>query len=69
MGLVDGAVILIDLFLGIERKFLEKHPAEITSLAFFEDKVLMSGSVDGRINLNDLEDETDNAKINRCQNC
>jgi hypothetical protein len=42
--------------LGLEKNFLEKHPAEITSLAFWEDKVLISGSVDGRINISDLED-------------
>jgi len=57
LGLVDGAIILIDLVLGMERKFLEKHPAEISALAFWEDKVLISGSIDGRVNLNDLEDE------------
>ncbi len=69
VGLVDGAVIILDLILGIERNFLEKHPAEISALAFWEDKVLISGSIDGRVNLNDLEDESENSKINRCQNC
>lgn len=66
MGLVDGAVIILDMILGIERNFLEKHPAEIAALAFFEDKVLISGSIDGRVNLNDLEDESETSKINRC---
>ncbi len=61
---------MIDLILGLERKFLEKHPAEVTSIAFCEDKVLISGSVDGRVNLYDLEDEsTENPRMNRCQNC
>ena len=41
----------------MERKFLEKHPSEISALAFWDDKVLISGSIDGRVNLNDLEDE------------
>jgi hypothetical protein len=61
--------LLIDLILGIERKFLEKHPAEISALSFWEDKVLISGSIDGRVNLNDLEDEVGSdpsTKINRC---
>ena len=57
VGLVDGAVIVIDLILGIEKHFLEKHPAEISTLGFYEDKVLMSGSIDGRVNINDLESE------------
>jgi hypothetical protein len=48
------------LILGIERQFLEKHPAEITALAFYEDKVLISGSIDGRVNLNDLEEGSTN---------
>jgi hypothetical protein len=60
---------VIDLILGIEKSFLEKHPVEISALAFWEDKVLISGSIDGRVNINDLEDKSDNAKINRCQNC
>jgi len=63
---VDGAIIVIDLILGVEKNFLEKHPSEITALAFWEDKVLISGSVDGRINISDLEDETENRKINKC---
>ena len=37
--------------------FLEKHPGEITALAFWEDKVLVSGSIDGRVNVSDLEAE------------
>lgn len=71
LGLVDGAVVVIDLVLGVEKFFLEKHPAEVTSLAFFEDKSLISGSVDGRVNLTDLEvdPETDSRKILKCQNC
>lgn len=48
----------------MEKKFLEKHPAEISALAFFEDKVLISGSIDGRVNLNDLEDDTNNGNNN-----
>lgn len=53
--MVDGAIIIIDLILGIEKHFLEKHPAAVTSMSFFEDKVLISGSVDGRVNISDLE--------------
>lgn len=55
VGLIDGAIVIIDLILGIEKHFLEKHPAQITSMAFWEDKCLISGSVDGRVNLTDIE--------------
>jgi len=55
VGLIDGAIIIIDLILGIEKHFLEKHPGAITSMAFFEDKCIISGSVDGRVNIVDLE--------------
>lgn len=65
---MDGAILILDLILGVERMFLEKHPAEITTLAFWEDKTLISGSVDGRVNVSDLENEADK-KILRCQNC
>jgi hypothetical protein len=55
LGLVDGAIIIIDLILGVEKMFLEKHPAEISALAFWEDKTLISGSIDGRVNVSELE--------------
>ena len=49
--------MVLDLALGMEKFFVEKHPAAITSLAFYEDKVLVSGSIDGRVNLCDLDSE------------
>jgi WD40 repeat protein len=54
---MDGGIVVIDLALGIEKYFLEKHPAAVTSIAFYEDKVLISGSIDGRVNLCDLDSE------------
>ena len=80
IGLIDGGLILIDLLLGMEKRFLEKHPAEISALAFWDEKVLISGSIDGRVNMSDLEDEQVNnpaaprvlslddtpKKVNRC---
>ena len=57
VGLIDGGIIVIDLQLGIEKYFVEKHPAMITALEFYEDKVLVSGSVDGKVNLCDLDSE------------
>ena len=57
LGLVDGAIIVLDLQLGIEKFFVEKHPAAITAMEFYEDKVLVSGSVDGRVNLCDLDSD------------
>lgn len=53
--MIDGAIIIIDLTLGIEKHFLEKHPTAISCLSFFEDKALMSGSICGRVNISDLE--------------
>ncbi len=67
MGLLDGAIIILDLVLGLEKYFVEKHPAAVTSIAFYEDKVLISGSVDGRVNLCDLDSENQE-KIYKCQN-
>lgn len=55
VGLIDGGIIVLDLVLGIEQHFVEKHPAAVTSMAFFEDKTLISGSIDGRVNICDLE--------------
>ena len=55
IGLIDGAIIIIDLILGVEKYFLEKHPTQITSIAFYEDKSIISGSICGRVNVQDLE--------------
>lgn len=57
---MDGAIIILDLILGVEKMFMEKHPGEITTLAFWEDKVLISGSVDGRVNVSELDIDTEN---------
>ena len=75
VGLVDGAIVIIDMILGIEKHFLEKHPAAITTMAFYEDKSLISGSVDGRVNISDIEnlDKKQNQqgklRFSKCQNC
>ena len=77
VGLVDGAIIIIDLILGIEKHFLEKHPAAITAMSFYNDKSLITGSVDGRVNISDLENMEKNKKksnpvnlkFSKCQNC
>jgi hypothetical protein len=57
VGLIDGAIIIIDLVLGIEKFFIEKHPTAICALAFYEDRILVSGSICGRVNLCDLDSE------------
>lgn len=67
IGLIDGAIIVIDLQLGIEKFFVEKHPMAITAMQFYEDRVLVSGSIDGRVNLCDL-DSDNQARIYKCQN-
>ena len=77
VGLVDGAIVVIDLILGVEKFFLEKHPAAITTMSFFEDKSLISGSVDGRVNISDIENMNKKKKglnynkirFSKCQNC
>jgi len=70
IGLVDGAIIILDLILGVEKMFLEKHPSEISALAFWEDKTLISGSTDGRVNVSNLEQDSESnsaeKKILRC---
>lgn len=77
VGLIDGAIVVIDLVLGVEKHFLEKHPAAITTMSFFEDKALISGSVDGRVNISDLENlnkkksgaSSIKVRFSKCQNC
>ena len=58
------------MVLGIEKHFLEKHPAAVTSMSFYQDKGLISGSVDGRVNIADLEslDKQKDPKFSKCQN-
>lgn len=47
--------MIIDLIIGVEKQFLEKHPSEISALAFYDDKVLVSGSIDGSVAITDIE--------------
>lgn len=76
VGLIDGALVIIDLVLGVEKHFLEKHPSEISTLAFYDNKALVSGSICGRVNISDLDAiEASKVKAKRepkfsmCQNC
>ena len=77
VGLVDGAIVIIDMLLGIEKHFLEKHPSSISTLAFYENRALISGSICGRVNISDLEsldlqkanESIKNLKFSMCQNC
>lgn len=77
VGLQDGAIVVLDLVLGVERWFLEKHPGEVTTMAFWEERVLISGSLDGRVNVQELEAPLGDdgtpvnqpPKILKCQNC
>ena len=77
LGLVDGALVIIDLLLGIEKHFLEKHPSQISTIAFYDNKALVTGSICGRVNISDLEaigkakanEEPENVKFSMCQNC
>lgn len=55
IGLIDGGLVVIDLQLGIEKHFLEKHPTEVTALAFHEDKALLTGSKCGMLAIHDIE--------------
>lgn len=48
-------MVIIDLLLGIEKNFLEKHPTAISTLEFYHNKALVSGSICGRVNISDLE--------------
>ena len=59
---------MLDLQLGIEKFFVEKHPSMITAMEFYDEKVLVSGSVDGKVNLCDL-DSDDQKRVYKCQNC
>lgn len=70
VGLIDGAIVIIDLIIGVEKHFLEKHPAAITCMDFYEDKCLISGSIDGRINLHDIEnlDKKKKCRFQKMQN-
>lgn len=77
VGLIDGAIVVIDLVLGIEKHFLEKHPTAVTTMSFYENKALISGSVCGRVNISDLENlnkqksgsNYSKLRFSKCQNC
>ena len=56
VGLSSGGIVLLDLINKIEKNFHpENHPGFLTQLAFWEDKVLVSGCSQGKIILTDIE--------------
>ncbi len=67
LGLLDGGIVILDIALGMEKYFLEKHPAAVSSVDFYDDKILISGSIDGRVNLCDLDSENQE-RVYNCQN-
>ena len=53
-GMIDGGIVVLDLVLGVERFILDRHPSKVTALAFYEDKILVSGSMDGSVHMYDI---------------
>lgn len=51
LGLADGSVVVLDLIEYRERYQLDKHIQAVTTVSFLDDWHLVSGSVDGGLNL------------------
>jgi hypothetical protein len=56
-GLIDGSVLIFDLFLCYERCYLDKHLGAVSFMRFFEEWNLISAAYDNSIHFYDLQTE------------
>lgn len=54
LGLMDGSVIIWDTNINTEKCYLDKHKLSVTCLSFYNEWYLISGSMDGTVNMYDL---------------
>lgn len=54
LGLRDGSVVIWDLNLNTVKCFLDKHRKAVTCIQFYDNWYVISGSVDGTVNMYDL---------------
>ncbi|CAI2381989.1 unnamed protein product [Moneuplotes crassus] len=56
IGMVNGGAIIYDLCLGVEKLVLECHGGPVTSLSFFKDKSIITGSTFGSVYIHSLNE-------------
>ena len=59
IGMVNGGTIIYDINIGIEKNVLECHGGPVTSISFFQDKSVITGSTFGSVYINSIEEQND----------
>ena len=59
VGMVNGGTIVYDVSVGVEKLVLECHGGPVTSISFFRDKSIITGSTFGSVYINSLEEHSD----------
>ena len=58
--MVNGNTLIYDMNVGIEKYFLENHGGPVTSIDFFQDKAIVTGSAYGSVYIHELKENQDN---------
>lgn len=56
VGMINGGTIIYDLNLGVEKYILECHGGPVTSISFYQDKSVITGSTFGTVYINNIEE-------------
>jgi len=70
VGMVNGGTIVYDISVGIEKSVLECHGGPVTTISFYQDKSVITGSTFGSVYINSLEEQGDDETLKFSQsNC
>ena len=58
--MVNGSTLIFDMNVGIEKYFLENHGGPVTSIDFFKDNAVMTGSAYGSVYIHELKENQEN---------
>jgi hypothetical protein len=63
VGMVNGGTIVYDLNIGIEKWVLECHGGPVTTISFYQDRSVITGSTFGSVYINSLEEQGDDETL------
>lgn len=69
VGMINGGTIIYDINMGVEKNILECHGGPVTSISFYQDKAVITGSTFGSVYINNIEEaDGETLKFNQ-SNC
>ena len=69
IGMINGGTIIYDLNVGVEKWILEWHGGPVTSISFYQDKSVITGSTFGTVYINNIEENDEETLKFHQSNC